>query len=664
MTIALGIAGALPPTPGGPADYLAGLLPALVQRARVTCFVTDPDKVEPALRSALDVRPLSERHSADVDLHCYHIANNPWQLPYDAAALDGPPGLAVVHDGSLHHQIGEELRESGDAAAYADALAESHGRAGADLADLRLRGYGGEVDLSLFDTLAPVLSRQLGAVVHSDYARRLVQRQVPGLPVWTIPHYSIGQPQTKSREELGLPGGLLIGHLGLVTPPKRPELLLQAFARVRAAGVGATLVFAGECDPASRVEAEVERLGLGDSVMITGFLSEDDLDACAAAFDVVVSLRWPHVAETSGTLMRALRAGRTVVVEAVGTWAELPDDAVVKIPAADGEGDALAETLVALATDTVRRELVGARAAAYAASIGGPDESAASLLDAATELLATERVPPREFGRRHADAVDEFLAGGLHRIADALGHSGSIHAYSQVSLDDHRLRYLETLRHLPVAHPNARLLDIGSIPALLRVLAAVWGYEVRACGHGVGEPRQVDLPASAGLPGFTAQYDPVDVETQRFPYDAGSFDVVTCWEVIEHLGRDPMHMLWEINRVLKPGGVLLLTTPNVASLRALRSLLAGGHPYLWSQFHRSASPDRHNREYTPDEIRVMLRASGLSDDGVGTHDVWGNYGDDAFKRFGASSEDRGDIIVALARKVSLPNERHPAALYR
>ena len=64
---------------------------------------------------------------------------------------------------------------------------------------------------------------------------------------------------------------------------------------------------------------------------------------------------------------------------------------------------------------------------------------------------------------------------------------------------------------------------------------------------------------------------------KRLPYDDASFDVVLLVEVIEHLS-DHQAALGELSRILKPGGVLILTTPNIMRLNSrLHFLLSGYH---------------------------------------------------------------------------------------
>jgi 2-polyprenyl-3-methyl-5-hydroxy-6-metoxy-1,4-benzoquinol methylase len=109
--------------------------------------------------------------------------------------------------------------------------------------------------------------------------------------------------------------------------------------------------------------------------------------------------------------------------------------------------------------------------------------------------------------------------------------------------------------------------------------------------------RQVNGPDS-----HTFELRNFNVEADKFPYPDSYFKTVLCLELIEHLQRDPLHMLWECNRVLVDGGHLLLTTPNIASARAIEGLLVGCTPYLFPQYNLKEVVDQHNREYAPYEL--------------------------------------------------------------
>jgi SAM-dependent methyltransferase len=69
----------------------------------------------------------------------------------------------------------------------------------------------------------------------------------------------------------------------------------------------------------------------------------------------------------------------------------------------------------------------------------------------------------------------------------------------------------------------------------------------------------------------------VDLNQQSLPYDEGFFDAVTCLAVIAQL-FDPGWALFEIRRVLRPSGQLILSVPNVACLPNRLKLLVGRRP--------------------------------------------------------------------------------------
>ncbi|MEI9976143.1 MAG: methyltransferase domain-containing protein [Ignavibacteriota bacterium] len=87
---------------------------------------------------------------------------------------------------------------------------------------------------------------------------------------------------------------------------------------------------------------------------------------------------------------------------------------------------------------------------------------------------------------------------------------------------------------------------------------------------------------------FACDIDHFDAEKDRFPYEDEYFSTVMCGELIEHLFEDPMHLMGEVNRILKPGGHLVLTTPNIAALRGIQAILQGYHPGFFHAYIKPA----------------------------------------------------------------------------
>jgi SAM-dependent methyltransferase len=103
-----------------------------------------------------------------------------------------------------------------------------------------------------------------------------------------------------------------------------------------------------------------------------------------------------------------------------------------------------------------------------------------------------------------------------------------------------------------------------------------------------------------------------DVEREAFPYGDDTFDVVTCFEVIEHLKFSPIPMLMEIRRVLKPDGVLVLTTPNINSAESIVRMLKGESPQECPLFHRDMKYGVvHPKEYTRRQLHDAFEELGF-----------------------------------------------------
>ncbi|HLI57502.1 MAG TPA: glycosyltransferase, partial [Actinomycetota bacterium] len=422
--------------------------------------------------------------------------------------------------------------------------ARTHGPRGEQLAQLRLGGQPAGIELFMFDALLDLLDRHLGAVVHNRHAAEMLALRAPELPTWVVPLSAPAPAVAVSHESLGLPAGkLVIAHFGFVTRPKRPFLLLGAFARLRRVNPGVHLLFAGQDDTNGELTAEIERLDLAGDVTVTGYLAREEMDALISSVDIVVSLRFPHVGETSATLGAALAAGRPVAVQETGSWAELPESVVLRVAASGDEEAALAEALAGLVANPAQRAQLGQAARTYARETLGAEGYAVGIARAATAVSLGSRVPPARQLDERRSAVARFMAGGRDRLT-----TGTLIDAGWAGSGDPLPVHRTALAKIPPARSGGRLLDIGGGPALLRLLECVWGYQVVA---GPADPRE------------------------PLAQPAGAFDVVTCWDLPagHHEGAD---LLAEINRVLAPGGVMVLATSSVGDLTLRRLLPEAG----------------------------------------------------------------------------------------
>ena len=159
-----------------------------------------------------------------------------------------------------------------------------------------------------------------------------------------------------------------------------------------------------------------------------------------------------------------------------------------------------------------------------------------------------------------------------------------------------------------------------------------------------------------------------NIEDAVFPFPAGSFDIVLLCEVIEHLQSDPMKVLLEIKRVLKPSGHLVLTTPNVARLENVCRLLAGAN--IYDPYSGYGPYGRHNREYNKHELAMLLDYCGFELETLFSADVHSNEASSFFPvervadLLGPRREDLGQYLFARASNQRAARTRRPSWLYR
>ena len=96
-----------------------------------------------------------------------------------------------------------------------------------------------------------------------------------------------------------------------------------------------------------------------------------------------------------------------------------------------------------------------------------------------------------------------------------------------------------------------------------------------------------------------------DVETMDLPFEPGSFDIVLCGDLVEHL-RDPQAFLARVRPLLRAEGRLVLTTPNVANWAMRLGLLVG----RWRYTERGILDRTHAHLFTRATLVETLERAG------------------------------------------------------
>jgi SAM-dependent methyltransferase len=160
----------------------------------------------------------------------------------------------------------------------------------------------------------------------------------------------------------------------------------------------------------------------------------------------------------------------------------------------------------------------------------------------------------------------------------------------------------------------------------------------------------------------------VNVEQEPFPFKSDAFDVVLFCEVIEHLLMDPLAALREINRVLRPAGRLVLTTPNVNRLENVLNMISGAN--IYDPYSGYGPYGRHNREYNKHELARLLKFAGFEIDLLFTADAHPSaahldprYGE-VLPLIRFREHDLGHYLFVRAHSTGKPRDGLPSFLYR
>jgi SAM-dependent methyltransferase len=180
------------------------------------------------------------------------------------------------------------------------------------------------------------------------------------------------------------------------------------------------------------------------------------------------------------------------------------------------------------------------------------------------------------------------------------------HAWSPSRFDLTRATRLQQLLR---SRPAGPVLDVGCYDGQF-IARVVEPGSSTLIGLDVAAPALYAARAR-GVQGVRAQVE------SGMPFRAEAFATIVAAEVIEHV-FDTQAVVDELARVLRPGGWLALTTPNLVALSGRAQLVLGRSPHN-VEFDAGPSTSGHIRYFTFDTLEVLLRRAGLEPRGRWTN---------------------------------------------
>ena len=379
--------GPLPPAPTGIATYDRAVLDGL-------------ERIGFNERHRMDVLwPIEPRDAIKFPgyhLGIFQLGNNvEFHLEiYRAAFLTS--ALIVLHDLALDDFV-RGLKTAGDPLGFMAAR-----EAG------RLRGNLTSPDVIRNEPLrepwaAHVARRARGIIVHSAFCKTYLEEAGCRTPVFVVPHPVVESPQAFERaavraRTLRAPlEARGVRHLivapGDMNEAKRLDALAAAAIQLPD---DSHVAIVGRRIEGYDVEPAVDAARAGDRVSVFADVDDADFLGWLAAADVVVDLRFPHRGEVSGSLARAMQAGKPTVVSATGTYLDIPEDCVLRVAAGPADPSELALRLRTLLEDDELRERTGAAAAAHMRELRDGEATAHGYEHAIERTLELVRDPGRK----------------------------------------------------------------------------------------------------------------------------------------------------------------------------------------------------------------------------------------------------------------------------
>ncbi|MDE5770018.1 MAG: glycosyltransferase [Ruminococcus sp.] len=338
----------LPPIQSGISDYSEDIINELCRYCDIDIFIEETYNATPVFPSNVTIyshKAYPSRRSKYADT-VFQVGNSEYHF-YMYQYIKQYHGTVVLHDYNLHgafyhmavnkgngnYLLYRNLIDSDLPADTADNYIQSlkNGTALPDIYNMELNSY-------ITDSADRI-------IVHSKYAKRKllmknIERNVTVIPLYTKILMSTDSRTLKQKNGSSA-DTVIISAFGGVHRTKRIIPIVKAFAMLKKEYSNVHLLLSGKVyeDIQQELEQTINSENLGDSVTLTGYINLDKFNEYIDMTDICINLRYPYNGETSGSLMRILAKGKCVVVNDIGSFSEIPDNACLKLPSVEDMGE-------------------------------------------------------------------------------------------------------------------------------------------------------------------------------------------------------------------------------------------------------------------------------------------------------------------------------------
>jgi len=335
----------LPPEKSGIADYSAGILKALGKYYDID-LITRLDVIDSKdLVELFDTKTIKQFYDCadSYDHIMYHFGNSHFH-EHMISMIAKFPGVVVAHDiffsDLLHHLEHGHPNDSYYKNIFRTGLYESHGYPA--LKELSVKGR--DEAINHFPTNNTYLRFAKGIIVHSDHAKQMVSQWncpelLEDISLVKLPRREANDvSRAEARKTLGIPeDAFIFASFGSLSYAKQADQILKAWLSSSLSNnKDCYLYFVGQSSDSFFVH-EIKRLidtrSDARRMIVTGFVDAEMYEQYLSAADVGIQLRRRSRGESSISILDCFSHKLPTIINACGSFEEIPDETVFKLPA-------------------------------------------------------------------------------------------------------------------------------------------------------------------------------------------------------------------------------------------------------------------------------------------------------------------------------------------